>query len=73
MMGLALVKMLALFNVSLPSVALPNVTLPKRDLVLCFVCMLVGTVRLPPSNPARGAMHAPVPCRVEPRAMHRSG
>ena len=64
-MCLALLKMLALFNASLPSVALPTVTLPKRDLVLCFVCMLVGTVpllhqvgssvggtvRLPPSVP----------------------
>ena len=46
MIGLALLKMLALLNASLPSVALPTVTLPKRDLVLCFVCMLVGTVRL---------------------------
>ena len=36
--------MLALLNISLHNVSLANVSLPKRDLVLCFIGMLVGTV-----------------------------
>ena len=44
---LTLLKMVALLNVSLPIASLPCASLmPKRDLVLCFICMLVGTVPL---------------------------
>ena len=44
---LTLLRMVALLNVSLPIASLPCASLmPKRDLVLCFICMLVGTVPL---------------------------